>query len=361
MPSSTHSGLPFVPPQASTLAGPIDWVILAVTINAVVFTVGIFAAITYLAVKYRRGNKVDRSNPPLYNHTIEIVWTAIPFALVMALFVWSTWVFLAVRKMPANAMEVYVTGKQWMWKMQHPEGRWENNELHIPVGRPIMLTMTSTDVIHDFFVPAFRLHQDVVPGTYTRMWFTPTQVGTYPLYCAQFCGTFHSQMTGFVSVMEPADYQKWLQAGANQETMAAAGSRLFITHGCSGCHGANGNVRAPALEGIYGRPIPIQIPRADMPIEKVPATTIIVDDRYLHDSIVLPDKEVAAGYKPIMPTFKNRLTEADIFKLTAYIKSLANKERLVSGTAMPQTRTLTPEEYKARTGFVPANIKRITR
>src|SRR5689334_19200402 len=233
---------------------------MAITLTAAFFSVGIFVALVYLAVKYRRGNKVDRSNPPLYNLPIEIVWTGVPLLLAMALYIWSTAGYLVNKRVPAGAMDIYVIGKQWMWKIQHPEGRWENNELHVPVGRPIRLTMTATDVIHSFFVPAFRLHQDVVPGSYQQIWFTPTKIGEYHLFCSQFCGTLHSQMTGTVTVMDPADYEQWLRAGTSSQTLADMGHNLFIQHGCSGCHGGNGSVRAPRLDGIYGRPIPVQIP-----------------------------------------------------------------------------------------------------
>jgi cytochrome c oxidase subunit 2 len=359
------SGLPFIPPQASAGAVAIDQIILAITITAVFFSVGIFAALIYFAVKYRRGNKVDRSNPPLYNLPIEIIWTGVPLLMAMALYVWSTAGYLVNRRSPAGAMDIYVVGKQWMWKMQHPEGRWENNELHVPVGRPIRLTMTATDVIHSFFVPAFRLHQDVIPGQYTQLWFTPTRVGDYHLFCAQFCGTLHSQMTGTVTVMDPADYEQWLRAGPSPKTLADAGQQLFIQHGCSGCHGGNGSVRAPRLDGIYGRPIPVQLPPEGLvgaalyaALRKTPATTMVADDLYIHDSIVLPEKEVAAGYLPVMPSFKNRLTEEEIFDLTAYIKSLATPEgQRTGGVRMPPTRTLSAQEYKTRTGFVPSNIK----
>jgi cytochrome c oxidase subunit 2 len=368
----TSSGLPFneppLLPQASTGAVAIDQIIMAVTVTAVFFSVGIAIALVYFAVKYRRGHKVDRSNPPLYNLPIEIAWTGIPLILAMGLYVWSTAGYLDNKRVPAGAMDIYVVGKQWMWKMQHPEGRWENNELHVPVGRPIKLTMTATDVIHSFFVPAFRLHQDVIPGSYTQLWFTPTRVGIYHLFCAQFCGTDHSRMTGMVTVMTPGDYQQWLSSGNQQQTLAAAGAQLFIQHGCNGCHGGNGSVRAPRLDGVYGKPVAVQIPPSGLTgpalfaaLPKIPATTLVADERYIHDSIVLPDKEVAAGYLPIMPTFKDRLSEEEIFRITAYIRSLATPEAgAVRTPEMPPTRTLSAEEYKSRTGFVPANMKKLT-
>jgi cytochrome c oxidase subunit 2 len=367
---SSPNPVAFIPPQASAAAGAIDLIMLVVTIVAVVFSVGIIVALVWLSVVYRKGNKVDRSNPPLENLPIEIAWTGIPLLIVLGLYVWSTVLYLENKRVPAGALEMFVTGKQWMWKVQHPEGRWENNELHVPIGRAVSLTMTSEDVIHSFFVPAFRVHQDVVPGEYTHLWFTPTLPGVYPLYCAQFCGTLHSQMVGTVTVMQPAEYEAWLTTGTTQESLAAAGQRLFIQHGCNGCHGPNAAVRAPSLVGIYGKPIPIQIPPEGVPparlqdvIKTVPATTIIADSRYIHDSIVLPEKEIAAGFKPIMPTFKNRLKEEDILKIVAYIKSLANGPgKGVSDTRVREgeTRTLSADEYQARVGFVPANLNAVT-
>jgi cytochrome c oxidase subunit 2 len=350
---------PLIPPQASTQAGPIDALFWAINAVTFVFSALIFVAIIFFSVRYRRGTKVDRSNPPQYNDYLELAWTFLPLGLLMGIFVWGTWLFLVNRRTPAGATEIYVVGKQWMWKLQHPTGRWENNELHIPVGRPILLTMTSEDVIHSFFVPAFRVKEDVIPGQYTHMWFQATKVGVYPLFCAEFCGTLHSKMTGTVHVMEPADYQQWLTTGKAAGTMAAAGEKLFRQFGCSGCHGANSSVRAPRLEGIYGKPIAVQIPKPGVPLEKIEAQTILADPRYLHDAIVLPEKEVAAGYRPIMPTFKNRLTEREILDLIAYIRSLSNA---VPGEAerAGQSPALSEEDYRARTGFVPQNIKNLT-
>jgi cytochrome c oxidase subunit II len=367
VPRST--GFPFIPPLASTGAYAIEAIIWAVNIVAAFFSLLIVVAIVYFAVKYRRGHQVDRSNPVIENLPIEIAWTVIPLAIAMGLFVWATAVFLANKRIPSGASEIYVVGKQWMWKLQHPEGRWEMNELHVPVGRAIKLTMTSEDVIHSFFVPAFRVHQDVIPGQYTHLWFTPSLVGTYPLYCAQFCGTNHSGMVGTVTVMSPADYQDWLTTGRTEQSLAQAGATLFVQKGCAGCH-MGGSVRAPRLEGIYGKPVPVQIPPGGVNwqdlavgtavLQRTPGTTLIADDRYIHDSILLPEKEIAAGYYPVMPSFKGQIDEAQIVQLTAYIKSLANtipsNPRAVSQG--PATRTVPPEEYQARVGFVPANVKK---
>ena len=245
-----------------------------------------------------------------------------------------------------------------MWNVQHSTGRWENNELHVPVGQPIVLNMTSEDVIHSFYIPAFRLKQDVVPGTFTKMWFEANKPGQYRLFCAEFCGTLHSTMVGTVYVMEPSDYQRWLSDGKTNETVAAEGERLFRLHGCSGCHGANASVRAPLLEGIYDRLIPVQLQKPGVPIDQTPATTVKADLRYLHDAILLPEQEIAAGYKPIMPTYKDRLTEEEVLKLVAYIRSLAGRP---TAPARPdRSGTLGADDYKSRTGFVPENIDQLS-
>ncbi|MBW3621811.1 MAG: cytochrome c oxidase subunit II [Armatimonadetes bacterium] len=364
--------LAFIPPQASTAAAPIDMLALFITAVTVFFSLLIALAILYFAIKYRRGNKVDRSNPPHEGIVIETLWTLIPFGIVMVMFVWSTTLYFSSVRAPKEAMEIYVVGKQWMWKMQHPQGRWEMNELHVPVGRPVKLTMTSEDVAHAFFVPAFRLKMDVYPGRYTQLWFTPTKVGTFHLFCAEFCGTNHSGMVGSVIVMEPEDYQQWLNTGNVPMTMASQGEALFRQHGCSGCHSPNSSLRAPLLEGIYGKPVPVQIPRGGVPLERVESTTIIADDRYIHDSIVLPEKEIAAGFRPIMPTFRGRLSEEEVMKLVAYIKSLSgggnagpNQGAGVNPAGGPMERRpatgpVTREEIQTRTGFTPGNMGDIT-
>jgi cytochrome c oxidase subunit 2 len=325
---------------------------------AVFFSLAIALAIVVLAVKYRQGAKADRSRPPQYNVPIEIAWTTIPLLIAMGIFVWSAALYFRQTRIPDNALPIQVVGKQWMWKLQQPTGRWENNELHVPVGKPVVLNMTSEDVIHSFFVPEFRLKQDVIPGQFTKMWFTPSRVGAYHLFCAQFCGTMHSGMVGTVYVQEQADYDRWLAEGKTSESVAAEGERLFRMHGCSGCHAGNGSVRAPLLEGIYGKMVPVQVIEPGKPLEQTQATTILADLRYLHDSIVLPEKEVAAGYKPIMPTFKNRLSEEEILKLIAYIRSMGEKNPSDPGRT-DNTGGLSEEDYRARTGFVPPNINQL--
>jgi cytochrome c oxidase subunit 2 len=344
------------------VAAQSDALNFAITAVAVFFSAGIFLAIIFFSVKYRRGAKVDRSRPPQYSTPVELVWTLVPLAIAMGIFAWSTALYFQMIRVPANAMEISVVGKQWMWKLQQPNGRWEMNELHVPVGRPVVLRMTSEDVIHSFFVPAFRLKQDVIPGTYTQMWFTPTKVGRYHLYCTEFCGTLHSTMVGSVYVMEQADYERWLAEGKTDQTAVVVGERLFRQYGCSGCHGAGASVRAPLLEGIYNKPIPVQVPPAGLTgdalraaLRDLPARTIVADTRYLHDSIVLPNQEIAAGYPPIMPSFQNRLTQEEITQLVAYLRSLGTQRDAAAGRANVSD-TLGADDYRARVGFVPDNV-----
>lgn len=348
-------------PQASSAAGPLDLLFTGITLVAVVFTVGVFLAITFLTVRYRRGAKVDRSNAPTHNIPIELAWTFIPAGIAVGIFAWSAFLYFRNSNPPPGAMDVYVVGKQWMWKAQQPNGRWENNQLHVPVGKPVRLTLTSEDVIHSFFVPAFRLKMDVIPGQYTQMWFTPTKPGTYRLFCAEFCGTLHSTMIGEVIVQEPAEYQAWLNQGPTPESLAESGARLFRAHGCSGCHAPNASVRAPLLEGVYNSTVPVQIPKPGVPLEQVQATTVLADSAYIHDSIVFPEKMVRGGFRPIMPSYRNRISEEEILQIVSYIKTLANQPVGTTGTGgdMRPSRVPSPEEYKARTGFTPSNMNQI--
>ncbi len=347
----------FLQGGASSIAGEYDALFWLVNLNAVFFTILIFALIIVLSVRYRRGNRVDRSRAPQHNVPIELTWTIIPLGIALGIFAWATVLYFRFARMPANALDIHVVGKQWMWKMQHPSGRWENNELHVPLGRPIMLTMTSEDVIHSFYVPAFRLKQDVIPGQFTKMWFKPTKPGAYHIFCAEFCGTLHSTMVGTVYVVEPAEYERWLSESDVRESVAAEGARLFRRHGCSGCHGGNGSIRAPLLEGKWGRQVPVQVAKMGQALADTPATTVPFDTRYVHDSIVLPEKEIAAGYKPIMPTYKGRLSEEEILKLVAYIRSMQGGQGAGGGdNRADYSGSLGAGDYKARTGFVPERL-----
>ena len=309
------SNFTLLPERASTLAGWVDGVFYYTLAITVFFTVLICFLILFFAIKYRRGSHANRSNPVTHSTPLEIFWIGVPLAMMMVLFFASTYVYYYMYQYPGNAMEVYVLGRQWMWEMQYPEGRREINMLHVPVGRPVRLTMTSVDVIHDVFLPAFRIKQDVVPGKYSTLWFEATKPGTYRLFCAEYCGTLHSSMIGKVVVMEPAEYQAWLQGGSVTESMSSEGAKLFTRYGCNGCHGKNATVRAPMLDGVYGHPVPLST-----------GEVVTADEAYIRDSILLPRSKVVAGYEPVMPTYEGHIDEGDLLKLISYIKSIGNVE-----------------------------------
>lgn len=299
-------------PEASTLAPRIDalfWVMVAL---CGLVAAGVFGAMIFFCVRYHHGRRADRSGREAGNLGVELTWTLVPFAMFVAVFVWSLFLFANARTPPADAHTLYVVAKQWMWKVQHPTGQREINTLHVPLGEPIRLTMTSQDVIHSFFVPAFRVKQDVLPGRYTQLWFTATRLGTFPLACAEYCGLDHSKMGGVVVVLSRAQFANWLRVHATELSMAARGAGVFRRSGCGGCHGPDSTVHAPALAGLYGRPVHL----AD-------GSTVMADERYLHDSIVLPNKQVVAGYASVMPSFAGQLNEEDLLALMAYLKSIA--------------------------------------
>jgi cytochrome c oxidase subunit 2 len=296
-------------PDASANARPLDELWWAMVGLCALVAVGVFVVMFVFCIRYRKGRPADRH---LAKETlpVELTWTAVPFLIFMGVFVWSLTLYAHSRTPPANAETIYVVAKQWMWKVQHPGGQREIDTLHVPTGVPIRLMMTSQDVIHSFFVPAFRVKQDVLPDRYTQLWFTATKAGDYPLYCAQYCGLDHSKMGGQVIVMPPRAYARWLDENNTGTSLAARGAALFRAKGCSGCHGANASVHAPDLDGIYGRIVHL----AD-------GGTVSADDPYIHDSIMLPDKQIVAGYAPIMPSFSGELSEGDVLALIAYLKS----------------------------------------
>ena len=310
--------LPFLPDTASTLAPKVDALFLAMTLMTGSVAAGVFIVMIVFVLKYRRGANVDRRRPESsgrMQRRLETAWIAIPLLLFIAAFGWAAALYFDHAAPPDGALEIGVVAKQWMWKSEHGRGQREISELHVPVGVPVKLLMTSEDAIHSFYVPAFRLKQDVLPGRYTSLWFTATRAGEYHLFCAEYCGTDHSRMLGKIVALDPAQFQRWLRASHPERTMAARGATLFRQFGCSGCHGANAAVHAPSLESIFGRPVPLS-----------DGTTVIADERYLRDSILLPAKEIAAGYAPIMPSFAGQVSEADLLDLIAYTKSLADRE-----------------------------------
>jgi cytochrome c oxidase subunit 2 len=310
---------PLFPEQASTIARKVDSLFAFLLLVTAFFSLLIALLITFFAIKYHHQSKADRRNAVDSHLVLELVWTSIPLAIAMGIFVWGARVFYEMTTIPANALEIFVVGKQWMWKIQHPEGRREINTLHVPVGQPIQLTMISEDVIHDFAVPAFRMKQDVLPGRYTKQWFQATKTGEYRLFCNQYCGTSHADMVGKIIVMTPVDYEHWLSGGvslptpvAGAGTTVAAGDNLFNkVFNCVSCHNPDGTGQGPSLHGLFGHKVKLE-----------GGATVIADEGYIRESILQPNAKIVKGYKPVMPTYQGQLEETDIIQLLAYIESL---------------------------------------
>ncbi|MGB6603779.1 MAG: cytochrome c oxidase subunit II [Steroidobacteraceae bacterium] len=304
-------------PEASSIAFRIDTLFWSMTVLCALVALAVFVAVVFYGIRYRHGSRADRHGRHDENLAVELTWILVPFGLFVAAFIWSLWLFALAHTPPPNARTVYVVAKQWMWKVEHPGGQREINTLHVPIGEPVRLAMTSQDVIHSFYVPAFRLKQDVLPGRYTQLWFTATRLGSFPLLCTQYCGLDHAHMGGEIVVMRPAEYARWLASQGSAGGLAAQGAQLFRSRGCSGCHGPNAVIHAPDLTGLYGRTVHLADGR-----------TVIADERYLRDCILLPAGQVVAGYPPVMPSFSGQLSEEDLLALIAYIRSLA----VTSGT-----------------------------
>ena len=307
--------IPLLPYEDSSYAGSVDAIFLSLLLLCSFITLCVLAVIAWFCFKYRRGSRADRSFSLSEEREIqiELTWIILPLLIFIGLFIWAGNVYYDMFSPPRDGLAIYVVGKQWMWKIEHPGGQREINQLHIPVGRDIVLTLTSQDVIHDFDVPAFRIKHDVLPGRYVRMWFRPTRTGTYHLFCGQYCGDFHSLMIGDIIVMPVTAYAQWLQTAGEGgvDTLAAEGSRYFHSLGCSGCHEGSQVVHAPSLAGLYGQPVPLQSGKV-----------MVATDDYLRDSILQPSKNVPAGFQPIMPSYQGLLSEEQIIALISYIKSL---------------------------------------
>ncbi|MBI2423859.1 MAG: cytochrome c oxidase subunit II [Candidatus Hydrogenedentes bacterium] len=301
----------FIPEQASTYAVKVDPLFYALTAFTIVFVVGLTFLLIYLGLKYIQKPGSGRRSVHVENMALELTWSAIPAVIALGIFVWGAVLYYDYRNIPANTLDINVIGKQWMWKIQHPNGLREVNELTVPKGQPVKLTMTSQDVLHSFYIPAFRVKQDVLPARYTTMWFEATKVGTFPLFCAEYCGTEHSTMGGLVHVVEPAEYQQWL-AGGPSLTPVQAGEALFASMGCATCHAAGDASRGPHLEGKFGAEETLR-----------DGTVLTVDEEYVRESIMNPTAKVVKGYTPLMPNFTSQLNDEDVSNLVAYIKSLS--------------------------------------
>jgi cytochrome c oxidase subunit 2 len=315
------SGIETWPAAASPYASQVDTLFWSMTAVTGAVAVGVFIFIIVFSVRYRAAADADRRldlspEAKKRNRAIEITCVVVPLVIFLAFFFWAARLYFQYFTPPARTLEVYVVAKQWMWKLEHTDGRCEINELHVPRDQPVKLILTSQDVIHSFFVPALRVKRDVVPGRYTVLWFRATRPGTYHLFCAEYCGTDHSRMKGGIVVMEPEEYANWLSGGAPTATLASQGAEKFRSLGCSGCHSVGGSVRAPLLDGLFGRNVPL-----------ASGAFVKVDERYVRDSILQPARDVAAGYDDVMPAFAGNVSEEDLLELVAYIKSLAAQRR----------------------------------
>ncbi len=324
-----RTDFPLFPDSASTMASQVDALYIYLIAVSAFFSLLIATLVIVFAIKYRR--RSEEELPPRIHGSLmlEIVWSAIPLCIALSFFFWGAKIYFRMNRPPDDALQVYVVAKQWMWKLQHADGTREINELHVPLGRAVQLTMTSEDVIHSFFVPAFRMKRDVVPGRYSTAWFRATRTGRYHLFCSQYCGTNHAKMIGWVDVMEPIAYQNWLSAGGGSGSLAALGASLFQQHACNSCHRPDSQARGPNLEGLFGRRVSLSDGR-----------TIVADESYIRESILNPTARLVAGFQPIMPTYQGLIGEEGVLQLIAYIRSLSQPSPAAGTQMLPPNNTM---------------------
>ena len=328
------NNFPLFPQQASLQAGQVDAIYFFMVAVTTFFSLLIAGLIVLFAVKYRR-REHDEVGAAIHGSlALELLWTVIPFVIAMGMFGWGAKVFFDLYRVPNNAMEIFIVGKQWMWKAQHMSGQREINELHVPVGRPIKLIMGSEDVLHSYYIPAFRVKADVIPGRYNHLWFQATKPGVYHLFCAEYCGTKHSGMIGSVVAMEPTAFQEWLDGGKTEDSPVAAGAKLFQDLACITCHTQDAQGRGPMLANLI-----------DHEVELQGGGKVVADEAYIRESIVNPQAKVVAGFQPIMPTFQGMVTEEQLLQLIAYVKSLSAPGGAPAAPTQPQN-TSTPDNKR---------------
>jgi cytochrome c oxidase subunit II len=316
------------PPEASKIAPEMDalfFFMVLVSLVGLTLVILLVVSFSLLYNKKRHPVAVQIEGSTL----LEATWTIIPLGLFLVMFVWGALLYFRVYTPPANAMNIYVVGKQWMWKAEHPGGQHEINSLHVPTGQPIQLTIISQDVFHSFSIPAFRVKREAIPGRYTSVWFEATTPGTYHLFCTQYCGTNHSQMIGEVVVLTPDDFKKWLAGSTSGNSLAQNGERLFASLSCTACHNTRPDARGPNLVGVYGSHLTLSN-----------GQTISVDDEYLRQSILNPSQHITQGYAPIMPTYQGQISEDGVIALVEYLKNLNSDYRIQQTT---NTTELLPE------------------
>lgn len=306
---------PVWPVRAAISASNLDALFIFLLCVTGIVTIMIFILITVFALRYRH-SVVEKATPIMGSLALETTWSLVPFGIFLIFFVWGAVIYFQERTAPANSMQIYVVAKQWMWKLEHADGQREINELHVPVDRDVKLIMTSQDVIHSFFIPAFRVKQDVLPGRYTTLWFHATRPGTYHLFCAEYCGTQHSGMIGSIIVMNPAAYEAWLSGGGAEGSLASTGQKLFQQLGCGSCHRSDTQGRGPNLVGVFGKPVLLEDGR-----------TVVADENYVRESILNPGAKIVSGFKNIMPSFQGVVNEEQLLSLIAYLKSLQGSQQ----------------------------------
>ena len=303
--------IPILPEQASTVAPQVDHLYFFLIAVSAFFAVLVTIMVVVFAIKYRRRHDDEVGEPIHGSLGLELLWTGIPFVIAMVMFVWGASVYFAIARMPEETLDIYAVGKQWMWKFQHREGQREINELHVPVGTPVRMVITSEDVLHDLYFPSFRVKMDAIPGRYTQLWFEATKTGTYHIFCAEYCGTKHSGMIGRVVVLSQEDYQSWLGGTTTGESLTQKGEKLFTQLACITCHSATSQGRGPALNGVWGSTVAL-----------TNGNTVTADAAYIRESILNPTAKIVAGYQPLMPTFQGQVSEEQLLALTEYIRGL---------------------------------------
>jgi cytochrome c oxidase subunit 2 len=333
---------PLFPEQASSVAKYVDGLYLGLVLITGAVSLLIWLVIFYFAIKYRRrpnNELAQEQEPPM---ALEMTWTIVPTIIFVLIFVAGAWVYFRMQRVPDGSLEVYATGRQWMWKFQHPTGQREINSLHVPLGRPIKITFASEDVIHSLWFPAFRVKADVLPNRYRTMWFTPIKTGKFHIFCAEYCGTLHSGMVGWVEVMEPTEYQRWL-AGGSEGSLASQGEKLFQKYACNTCHLDAAGGRGPVLTGLYGKSRQLS-----------DDSMVTADDNYIRESILIPTAKVAKGFAPIMPAFQGQVNEEDLMRLLAYVKTLSATPASTTPLAVESPQSLQSSAGAPPPGAAPA-------
>ena len=318
------------PREASTIAPYMDalyFFLLAMTVLGILL---VGTLLVVFSIRYRQEKN------PVATHIegstlLEATWTIIPLAIFLVCFVWGALLYFRIYSPPVNAMNIYIVGKQWMWKAEHPGGQHEINALHIPIGRPVQLTMISQDVFHSFSIPDFRVKREVIPGRYSTVWFNATEAGTYHLFCTQYCGTQHSGMIGQITAMTPDDYDKWTQQSTSGMSLAQNGERLFSSMGCNACHSGNAAARGPSLAGVYGSKLQL-----------ANGSQVLVNDAYLRDAILNPSQHITAGYSPIMPTYQGQISEDGLIDLVEFVKNMPTNYRVQQTLVTSQSDQAAP-------------------